>query len=55
MLYTSNGFIFSQVMYHEVANHRTYLPVLEKELEIIHLLRMYSLLAPEYILLVYTI
>lgn len=34
MLYTVNAFIiFSQVMHHEVANHKIYLPVLEKELE----------------------
>ena len=47
MLCTFNGFIiFNQVMYHEVANQKTYLPVLEKELGNNILKNIYSLSSP---------
>lgn len=49
MLYTSNGFImFNEVMYHEVANCKTYLPMLEKKLENNPFIKnLLSLLPPE--------
>lgn len=49
MLYTSNGFImFNEVMYHEVANCKTCLPMLEKKLENNPFIKnLLSLLPPE--------
>lgn len=47
MLCTFNGFIiFNQVMYHEVANQKAICQCWKRNLEIIYLLRIYTLFPP---------